>query len=156
VGNRVPRGIGSNPCRDRPLGILKVILLGLSKWPMKAIAPLVVLFLDDEARQDNRVFGVADAIDTSWWNIAIRNGCHNMYTRPMPQFSWKGNTSDFSMENGNGLQWRTCTSTDGSMTSFRATWGSPRPKGKREFYVGWVMNHVAPYARLTFFQFRPF
>lgn len=136
---------------------LKVVGLGIAKWPFKVLAPFVVPFLSDEQRRLNPIFGVADATDLSWYNIAIRNGCHNMITVPMPPWITVATNTpeDPSMELRDGLQWRYRRSHDGKYVSFRVTWGAPRKKGKREFYVGWTLND-RPYARLTFFQLRPF
>ena len=127
----------------------KVILLGLSKWPLKVAAVFVVPFTKD--RVNHPVFGVHDATDLSWWNIAVRNGVHNMYTRPRPKFTSVGEID----ETVEGIQVRWRTSEDGQYVSYRRVWGEPRPgKGKREIYVGWVMNEKY-YMRLSFFQFRP-
>lgn len=134
---------------------LNVIVLGLTKLPCKLIAPLVVPFLSDESRNSHPVFGVRDATDIGYWNIAIRNACHNLYTRPMPEFHTRSNTGDWSLEQRHGFQWRYRESVDGEYVSFRMTWGKPRDKGKREFYVGWTMNSQ-PYMRLTFAQLRVF
>ena len=133
---------------------LRVIGLGLLKWPAKLAALVVVPFLNEEQRNDHPVFGVRDAVDLSYWNIAVRNSVHNMITIDQPNYRWYGNTDDFDMEQ-DGFQWRRCESFDGQYVSFRITWGKARAKGKREFYVGWTMNQKS-YARLTFFQFRPF
>ena len=130
---------------------LKVIGLGLTKIPMKLAALFVVPFLNDEQRFDHPIFGVQDATDLSYWNIAVRNGVHNMYTKPMPMFWTKG---DSDME-ASGLKHRLRVSTDGEYVSFRMTWGKSRPEGKREFYIGWTMNE-RDYMRLTFFQLRIF
>jgi hypothetical protein len=132
---------------------LKVVGLGLAKWPMKLAAPFVVPFLSDFQRLHHPIFGVRDALesgDLSWRNIAIRNGCHNMFTVPQPDFhSW----GDEDMEAA-GFKYRYRRAVYGDYVSFRMTWGAARPvKGKREFYVGWTMND-RPYARLTFFQLR--
>ena len=134
---------------------LKVFALGITKLPVKLVAPLVVPFLDEFDRMWHPIFGVADATDLSWWNIGVRNAAHNMYTRPMPEFESSGNTEDFTLEALEGFQWRHRASLDGKYVSFRMTWGKPRNKGKKEFYIGWTMNSQ-PYMRLTFFQFRPF
>lgn len=137
---------------------LKVIGLGLTKLPMKVAAWFVVPFLDDEARVNHPIFGVRDALekgDTSWYWCAFRNGCHNMYTKPMPSYYSKGNTNDMTLEKLDGFQWRYRRSLDGEYVSFRMTWGAPdKRKGKDEFYVGWTMNDE-DYMRLTFFQLRP-
>jgi hypothetical protein len=133
---------------------LKVIILGtFGKLTAKALAPIAVLLVD---RKHHPIWGVRDATDLSWWNTAIRNGAHNLFSRPRPDYREKGNTDDRTLEKLKGLQWRKRISTDGKYVSFRVTWGEPRPrKGKREFYVGWTMNEK-PYMRLTFFQLRPF
>ena len=135
---------------------LRVIALGLLKWPAKLVAPFVVPFLDDMQRIHHPVFGVQDTKDTSYYNIAVRNSVHNMITTPMPNYVTSGNTEDETLEKLEGFQWRHRRSIGGKYVSFRMTWGKPRAKGKREFYVGWVMNEVASYARLTFFQLRIF
>lgn len=131
---------------------LYVILLGLCKWPAKIVAPVVVPFLSNQQRWVNPVFGVRDATNLSWWNIGVRNGCHNMTVREMPIFhTWGGINEALP-----GFQWRYRRSECGKYVSFRMAWGKPRiKKGKREFYVGWVMNNTA-YMRLTFFQLRLF
>lgn len=135
----------------------KVIGLGLSKLPLKAAALVVVPFLDDEDRVNHPIWGVRDATDLSWYNIAFRNGVHNVYTRDMP--FWRttaSNTADETLEAEKGLQWRVRRSYSGEYVSFRVTWGKPRPsKGKREIYIGWTMNEK-DYMRLTFIQFRLF
>ena len=134
-------------------GWTKVIVLGLSKLPMKAAALFAYPFID---KVNHPIFGVRDATDLSYWNIAVRNGCHNMYNRPTPEFNTKTNTEDETLEKLEGFQWRYRQSSgDGEYVSFRMTWGQPRQsKGKKEFYIGWTMNEK-PYMRLTFFQLRP-
>ena len=137
---------------------VRVILFGVCKWPMKALAPFVVPFLSMYQRVRHPIFGVRDAgpEDRTWWNIGVRNACHNMVTIDMPQFTTTANTTDHSLEKIHGFQWRYRRSLDGKYVSFRCTWGAPRmQKGKREFYIGWTLNDEA-YARLTFFQLRPF
>lgn len=134
------------------LAWLKVFALGIIKIPLKVIAPLAYPFINPVT---NPVFGVRDANDLSFYNIAIRNGCHNLFTIPRQDFVSTSNAADHSLEAGEGFQWRFRTSLDNRYVSFRCTWGKPRFNGKREFYIGWTMN-AAPYARLTFFQFRPF
>ena len=132
---------------------LTVIVLGLCKWPAKLLAPVAVFFVD---RNFHSIWGVQDATDLSWYNIAIRNGAHNMTVRPQVGYNTKTNTDDETLEKLEGFQWRQRKSLDGKYVSFRMTWGKPRKDdGKREFYVGWTMNQN-PYMRLTFFQFRPF
>ena len=71
--------------------------------------------------------------------------------KPRPPF-WT--TGDFDME-ASGLKRRFRVSDDGKYVSYRVTWGKARPKGKREFYIGWTMND-SNYMRLTFFQLRAF
>jgi len=128
----------------------KVIFLGLLKWPLKLLALVVVPFLGDEARVNHRVFGVNDATDLSWKNIAVTNGIHNLTDRPQVEFTSKGEIN----EKVAGLQVRWRVSKDGKYVSYRRAWGPPRPKkGKREVYVGWTMNETAT-MRLTFFQLR--
>ena len=136
---------------------LKVVGMGLAKWPCKLAAPFVVPFLNDAQRKYHFYFGVRDASDLSWWNIGVRNACHNMFERATPEFLTRTNTHDDTLEMREGIQWRFRQSIgDGEYVSFRVTWGKPRRvKGKREFYVGWTMNEK-PFMRLTFFQFRPF
>jgi len=132
---------------------IRVILLGtLGKLLAKILAPVAVFFVD---RKTNSIWGVRDATDLSWWNVAVRNGAHNMFSRPQVKYTTKGNTADETLEKLKGFQWRLRKS-GSDYVSFRCTWGKPRAKkGKREFYVGWTMNEM-PYMRLTFFQFRPF
>lgn len=132
---------------------LKVIWLGLfGKVLAKIAAPIAVLFVD---RQEHSIWGIRDATDLGYWNCAFRNSAHNMFTRPMPAYTSKGNTKDDTLENLDGFQWRLRKSQDGEYVSFRMTWGKIKPKGKNEFYVGWVMNEVSDYMRLSFFQLRP-
>ena len=132
---------------------LKVIALGLVKLPCKLLAPIAVLFVD---RQSHPVWGVKDATDLSWYNTGIRNGAHNLFTRPQADFVSRSNTDDHTLEQLDGFQWRVRKSLDGKYVSFHMTWGKPRKsKGKKEFYVGWTLNDQ-PYMRLTFFQLRPF
>ena len=131
---------------------IKVIGLGLLKWPFKLAAPLAYPFID---KNKNPIWGVRDATDLSFKNIAITNGCHNMINAPMPEFTTTGNTEDETLEKLEGFQWRYRRSLDGKYVSFRMTWGKPDgSKGKDEFYVGWTMNEK-DYMRLTFFQVRP-
>jgi hypothetical protein len=131
---------------------LKVVALGLIKLPAKLLAPFAYFLIKDKV--NHPVFGVQDATDLSWWNIGVRNACHNMITIDMPDYVSSGNTEDETLERLDGFQWRHRRSLDGKYVSFRMTWGKPRSnKGKREFYVGWTMNEM-PYARLTFFQLR--
>jgi len=134
---------------------LKVIKLGLfGKVAIKIAAPFVVPFLSPEERMDHHWFGVRDATDVGYWNIAFRNAGHNMFTRPMPKYTTTGNTDDQTLEKLDGFQWRYRVSLSGQYVSFRMTWGAPSNKGKKEFYIGWVMNETS-YMRLSFFQFRP-
>lgn len=131
--------------------------LGLAKIPLKILAPLVVPFLDEEDRRYHWCWGAEDATDLSWWNIGVRNSVHNWTKRYTPPWwTTKTNTpTDPSLEKVSGLQYRVRRSEDDRYVSFRATWGKPRPKGKREFYIGWTLNNE-PRMRLTFFQLRIF
>lgn len=131
---------------------LKVIILGLIKWPFKLTAPIAYPFID---KVNNPIWGVRDATDLSFKNIALRNACHNMFNRPTPPFKTLTNSVDETLEKEEGLQWRYRESAGAKYVSFRMTWGKPRNKGKREFYIGWTMNEKA-YMRLTFFQLRLF
>lgn len=134
---------------------LKVIGMGLVMFPVRLSALVVVPFLNDEARVNHPVYGVRDATDLSYYNIGFRNACHNLFTRPMPEFTTTGNTEDETLEKLEGFQWRYRKSLDGKYVSFRITWGKPDgKKGKDEFYVGWTMNEK-DYMGLTFFQLRP-
>ena len=120
----------------------------------KVLAPLAVLFVD---RKNHPIWGVKDAVDLGWWNTGVRNGAHNLFTKPMVRFYTYGNTDDESLEALDGFQWRYRRSEGaGNYCSFRMTWGEPRDKGKREFYIGWKMNYASPTMTPTFFQFRPF
>jgi len=135
---------------------MKVIVLGLGKWPMKVASWFVVPFLNDYDRKYHQIWGAEDADDLSWRNIAWRNGVHNLTTRVTPPFDTKGNTLDHTLEALDGFQWRYRRSLNNEYVSFRMTWGKPRAgKGKREFYVGWTMNE-SDTMRLTFFQLRVF
>lgn len=136
------------------LAWIKVILMGLPvKLVAKLLAPVMVFFVD---RQSHPVWGVSDATDLSWWNVAIRNGAHNLFERDAVAFWTIGNTDDQTLEKLEGWQWRYRYSIDGRYVSFRMTWGKPRrSKGKKEFYIGWTMNET-PTMRLTFFQLRVF
>ena len=132
---------------------LKVILLGtFGKLIAKLLAPIAVLFVD---RKTHPIWGIRDATDLGYWNCAFRNAAHNMFSRPQVQYKTRSNTADETLERYNGFQWRRRKSLDGKYVSFRMSWGKPRNKGKKEFYVGWTMNEE-PYMRLTFFQLRPF
>ena len=135
-----------------------VIGKGLVKWPLKVAAWFVVPSLDDMERIHHPIFGVQDASDLSYWNIAWRNGCHNYNTKVMPNWITTATNTpeDPTLEKLKGLQWRRRESDDGRYVSFRATWGKPHAKkGKKEFYIGWTLNEN-DYMRLTFFQFTPF
>lgn len=131
---------------------IKVIALGIAKWPFKILAPLAYPFID---KNKNPIWGVKDATDLSFYNIAIRNAAHNMITKDMPEFDTWGNTEDETLEKLEGFQWRYRRSKNGKYVSFRMTWGKPDgSKGKDEFYAGWTMNET-DYMRVTFFQIRP-
>ena len=132
---------------------LRVFILGtFGKLIAKILAPLAVLVVD---RKNHPVWGVRDATDLSWWNVGVRNAAHNMFTRPQVEYKTRVNTADITLEAYDGFQWRYRKSLDGKYVSFRCSWGKPRSKGKKEFYIGWTMNEKS-YMRLTFFQFRPF
>ena len=136
-----------------------VIKKGFGKIVKRISAPFVVPFLDEEERKSHPVYGVADATDLSWWNIGVRNACRNYRMVPAQPYSQWGNklaAQDWTLENLEGFQKRWRLSKDGQYISFRATWGKPRKKGKREFYIGWKMDKSADVMVLTFFQFRPF
>ena len=131
----------------------KVVFLGLlMNLPCKLLAPLAYPFID---KKNHGIWGVRDATDFSFWNVAIRNGAHNLFTKKQVAYLTTGNTDDETLEKLDGFQWRRRESLNGEYVSFRMTWGKPRNKGKREFYVGWTMNET-PEMRLTFFQLRPF
>jgi hypothetical protein len=132
---------------------IKVVALGLAKIPAKILAPIMVLFVD---RKKHYVWGVRDAADLSWWNTGVRNGAHNMFSRPAVKYvDVATNTEDHTLEKEEGIQWRLREDMSGEYVSFRITWGKPRrKKGKKEFYIGWTMNEQ-PTMRLTFFQLRP-
>lgn len=131
----------------------KVFIMGaLLKLPAKLLAPIAYPFID---KKNHGIWGVSDATDFSFYNIAIRNGAHNMFKKPRVDYTTKGNTDDETLERLEGFQWRFRRSLDGEYVSFRMTWGKPSNKGKKEFYVGWTMSEL-PSMRLTFFQLRPF
>lgn len=118
----------------------------------KVLAPFAVLVVD---RKDHPVWGVSDATDFGYWNTAFRNSAHNLFLKPRMPYVTYG-SDDETLEKVDGFQWRYRRSTGaGNYVSFRCTWGKPRDKGKREFYIGWTMNET-PTMRPTFFQFRPF
>lgn len=135
---------------------LRVIVLGtFVKAAAKLAAPIAVLFVD---RKTHPIWGNSWTKDFSYWNMAVRNGAHNLFRLRMPDYTTTANTDDFSLEREKGFQWRRRESLDGKYVSFRCTWGKPRNKGKREFYVGWTMREDFEdnTMSLTFFQFRPF
>ena len=135
---------------------LKVLFIGVfAVWPLKLAALVVVPFLSDKQRVNHPIFGVADATDLSYKNIATRNAIHNFNRFPRVAFRDKANTNDITQELLEGVQWRHRTSLDGKYVSFRVTWGSPRKKGKHEFYIGYTMSEVATVS-MTFFQLRVF
>ena len=116
----------------------------------------MVPFID---KKNNPVWGNSWTSDYSYWNMAIRNGAHNLYRKPMPDYRTVSNTGDWTLENRTGFQWRYRESLDGKYVSFRCTWGKPRKsKGKKEFYIGWTLREDFEdnTMSLTFFQFRPF
>ena len=114
---------------------------------MKVLALVAYPFID---KVNDQVFGVNDAVDLSYWNIAVRNGAHNFTNREAVEYTSKG-----SIDEGKpGLQVRWRESTNGKYVSLRIAWGPPRDNGKKEFYLGWTMNET-PYFRVTL-QLRPF
>lgn len=134
-----------------------VFLIGSVRWLIaKPLALIVVPFLNDDKRKNHSVFGVDDATDLSYYNIAIRNGAHNFTNREVVEFkTWTNTIGDESLEKTEGFQWRYRQSKSRAYNSFRITWGKPRAKkGKKEFYIGWTMSEL-PKMRLTL-QFRPF
>jgi len=119
-----------------------------ARFVTKLAAPLVVPFIKD--RKNHPVWGVRDATDLSYWNIAIRNACHNFRSRPSVAYQTFG---DREMEE-KGKKYRFQKSLDGKYRSHRWTWGNARPKkGKREFYIGWTL---AQREMRPVIQFRPF
>jgi predicted methyltransferase len=140
---------------------LRVIGIGVAKLIVKATAPIAVLIVD---RQDNPIWGVADATDLGYKNVAFRNAGHNFVSRPQVEYTQTGNElaqKDWTLEKLDGFQWRMRKNKGkawmkaGEYVSLRMTWGKARNKGKKEFYVGWTMNESKT-MRVTFFQFRPF
>lgn len=118
---------------------LRVLAYGVLLVPLKLVAPLAVLLVD---RVNHPIWGNSVRYK-SYWDSAnpFGNACHNLYKRPMPEYTWRGNTDDETLEALEGFQWRVCRSKDGKYVSFRCTWGAPRPsKGKRELYTGFKMR----------------
>jgi len=116
----------------------------------KISALVVVPFLDDERRLNHPVYGVRDASDLGYWNIAVRNACHNFRQRDTVHHRCFG---DLDME-AEGLKVRRCRSDSGKYRSFRVTWGKARPrKGKKEFYIGWTLSQTK---MRPVIQLRPF
>lgn len=100
----------------------RVILLGtVGKLLAKLAAPIAVLFVD---RKNHPIWGVRDATDLGYWNTGWRNGAHNMFSRPMPEYWTRTNTADETLEALPGFQWRYRESLDGQYVSFRMTWES--------------------------------
>ena len=132
---------------------------------MKLILKFVALFVYPLIdKKNNPVFGVADATDFSYSNIAIRNSCHNFMARPMVKYTQTGNKLaefDWSLEEVNGFQWRIRRSKAmpgieaGAYKSIRMTWGKANSDGKDEFYFGWTMDDKRKVMRPTL-QLRPF
>lgn len=122
----------------------------VARLAMKITAPFVVPFLDEPDRVNHPIWGVDDATDLSWWNIGVRNACHNFRQRDSEPHECSG---DLDMETA-GLKRRACWSLDGKYRGYRVTWGKARPKkGKREFYIGWTL----PQEKMRpVIQFRPF
>ena len=122
-------------------------------FPMRLIMKVLALVAYPLInKQTNPVWGVNDATDFSYWNIAVRNGAHNFTNRPAVEYTQTGNKlaqEDWTLEKRDGFQWRRRESLNGKYVSFRCTWGKRRNKGKKELYIGWTMNET-PYFRLTF------
>ena len=119
---------------------------------------VAILFVD---RVSNPVWGNSWNYK-SYWDSAnpFGNAAHNLFRYPMPEFTTKSNTGDWTLEAREGFQWRYRKSLDGKYVSFRCTWGKPRKsKGKREWYFGWTLRDPTfedGTMSLTLFQFRPF
>lgn len=137
------------------VGVANWLLFFSIRIPAKLLAPLVVPFLGDYHRVNHPVWGCEDATDLSWWNIAIRNGAHNLGIKDKVYYrTYPSPHPDLTLELLEGFQWRFRRSNSGNYLSFRCTWGKPRNKGKKEFYIGWTMNE-SPKMRPTL-QLRPF
>ena len=120
------------------LGLIVVPIALLLKADMESL-PIWGNYEGVEEPFKNKLF--------TWY--AIRNPAHNLFSFDMPQFKTYG---EDELE-GEGFQWRYRHSK--WFDSFRCTWGDPRPKGKREFYIGWKLRDDDVLS-FTFFQFRPF
>jgi len=118
-------------------------------WPAKLLAPFVVPFVSD----DHPIWGNNERV-ISYWDSAFRNGAFNLLNKPTPIYKTYG-SRDQTLEGLDGFQWRYRISADKKYVSFRMTWGEPRNKGKREFYIGWTLR-PGDYMGLTFFQLRVF
>ena len=91
---------------------------------------------------------VLDTRAQKYWEMAIRNPAGiEMKT---PEYVTYG---EDDLESKKGFQWRYCHSK--YLDGFRCTWGEPRNKGKREFYIGWKLKEE-PTVDFTFFQLRLF
>ena len=131
---------------------LRVFLIGIfAIIPAKLLAPIAVLFVD----ADHPIWGNNERI-IDYWDSAFRNGAFNLLNKPMVEYTTNGNTNDDTLERLEGIQWRYRKSLDEKYVSFRMSWGKPRDKGKREFYIGWTMRPNYEYMGLTFFQLRVF
>lgn len=117
----------------------------------KVLAILVVWKLSDYERVHHEVFGVEDATDLSYWNIAVRNGAHNFFNRTQPNYTTAVfPQGDLTLEKLSGWQFRYRISDNQRYHSYRVTFGEPRPsKGKKEFYIGWTMNNTDGLMRPT-------
>jgi len=133
-----------------------VVARGITVWPLKLAGFIVVPFID---KKNNPIWGNSWTSDYSYWNMTVRNGCNNYTRKPMPKYGTKANTSDWTLENEDGFQWRYRWSLpDAKYVSFRMSWGKVHPsKGKKEFYIGWKMRDPRfedGLMRLTFFSIR--
>lgn len=141
-------------CAGVSVDWLKIFFVVLSRVPAKIAALFIVPFLSPRARVEHPIFGVRDAKDLGWKNIAFRNGAHNFLSRPNADFYLAGGQE--IDESKPGYQWRYRRTVDGEYRSIRLVWGNPDPKsGKKEFYFGWVPNKKSGYMRPSI-QLRPF
>ena len=128
----------------------KKVFFGRVWAKIKAI--FVVPFLGEAQRITHPTYGVRDATDLSYRNIAIRNGAHNYGNRKLVQYSQIGAIN----ETVPGTYVRIRETLSGRFFSYRKVWGKPnRSKGKKELYYGWVPNSDGKTMRASF-QFTPF
>ncbi len=153
---------------------LKIVPLLIAKVILKIVALFVYKLID---KKNNRFFGVKDATDLSYGNIAFRNSCHNFMARPQRKYTQTGNFPErkfFTDRGGNlkkqgsdpmeesGFKWRIRKSIAsdgikaGEYVSLRMTFLKARKgkKGKRELYFGWTLNEDGKFMRPTT-QVRP-